>query len=250
MSEVNEQPHLGERAQVPSQSLLGGPLKQIAHELRTPLTTLRLALQVGLGRLQRGRSIEPSTFEKALAQVDHLAALITKLSDAAIIASGEIPLELEALDIAEVLQQATDRFAQEGARHSVQFDRTLVSAYAFADRRRLERVVASLLDNACKFSPPETQIRVSLESDDCEVHFSIADNGIGVPVLEQDRVFELFYRASNASQSCTQGLGLGLFTAREIIAKHGGRIWLESELTKGSTLHVALPVIVVERAGH
>jgi signal transduction histidine kinase len=179
--------------------------------------------------------------QKALAQVDNLTSLIADLSDAAAIASGSIPLDLKALDIAEVLQQATHRVAQTGARHTVLFDRPIGSCFVLADRHYLERVMAGLLDNACKFSPPETQVHVSLDTDDREVRFSIADSGIGVPSSERERVFELFYRASNAAETCTQGLGLGLFTARQIIAKHGGRIWLESERSKGSTFHVALP---------
>ena len=246
MREISEQPQLSERDSTLSQSLLGGPLKLIAHELRSPLTSLRLALQIGLGRVQRGRTIEPTTFEKALAQVDDLAALITALSDAAIIASGEFQLELEAVDIVELLQEATGRVRHSDAKHPLQFNPPRASTYVLVDRHFLVPAIASLIDNACKFSPRLSHVRVSMDTTDREVHFSIADCGIGVPVLERERVFELFYRASNASRTSTQGLGLGLFTAREIIARHDGRIWLESELDQGSTFHVSLPVHLID----
>jgi two-component system, OmpR family, sensor histidine kinase VicK len=219
-----------------------GFLKLVAHELRSPLTTLRLALQLALGRLQRGESVEPRTLQKALVQVDEMCATITELCDAGNVASDDGQYELTALDCVEMLEQETELFVDDYSTHRLLFDRTVASATVRGDRRRLGQVVRSLLDNAAKFSPSGTAIRVSVAVREQKVELAVADEGIGIPGPEHDEVFEMFRRASNASNLSTKGLGLGLFISREIVERHGGRIWFESDTASGSTFYVALPI--------
>jgi two-component system sensor histidine kinase VicK len=200
-----------------------------------------LALQLGLGRLQKGEAVESHTLQRALAQVDEITAMIAELSEAASLASDEWRPELQTIDLAELLKQMTDRFAQCGTPHQVLLDLGVAQARVQGDRHSLELVALNLLENASRFSQPHSCIHVSVSSHDGAVEFTVADNGIGIPSSEHARVFEMFFRASNASSASTRGFGLGLFVVHAILVGHGGRIWFESELGRGSTFHVALP---------
>jgi two-component system, OmpR family, sensor histidine kinase VicK len=219
-----------------------GFLKLVAHELRSPLTTLRLALQLALGRLQRGESVEPRMLQKALAQVDEMCATITELCDAGKVASDDGQLDLTVLDFVELLEHQTALFVHDCSTHRLLLDKTVTSATVRGDRSGLGRVVQNLLDNASKFSPSSTAIRVSVAVREQTVELAVADEGIGIPGPEQDQVFEMFHRASNASKLSTKGLGLGLFISRDIVERHGGRIWFESVTASGTTFYVALPI--------
>jgi signal transduction histidine kinase len=222
-------------------SLPPNSLRIIAHELRSPLTTLRLALQLGLGRLQKGEAVEPHALQRALAQVDEITAMIGELSEAANLASDEWRPELQTIDLAELLKQVAEKFAHNGTSHQVLLDLGVAEASVQGDRRSLELVAVNLLENAFRFSKPHSRVQVSISSHDGAVAFTVADNGIGIPSAEHERVFEMFFRASNASSASTRGFGLGLFVIHAIVVSHGGRIWFESELGRGSTFHVALP---------
>jgi signal transduction histidine kinase len=202
-----------------------------------------LGLQVGLSRAQRGDAVDSATFHKALVQVDKLAAVITQLSDAASLASGDMKAAFETIDFSALIEQGINSYANGSLRHQVLLKQSGATAIVFGDRRGLSLVVANLLDNASKFSPPKAPVRVTVTTHDDEVELVVADDGIGIPQSERDRIFDMFYRASNASNSSTRGLGLGLFICREIVVRHGGKIWLKGESEKGSNFHVSLPVL-------
>jgi signal transduction histidine kinase len=216
-------------------------LRCLAHELLSPLTTLRLALQIGRTKVQRGESLEISTLDRALRQVDELVSLITQMREAARLARGDTELTpMEQVDLGTLLRCEVERFAHTYADRTITLEcETRVALHA--ERRGIEQVVSSLLDNACKFSAPGANVRVVLSTSGDDMIIAISDPGIGVPATAKDKVFEMFYRAPNATQASAHGVGLGLFIAREIVLRHGGRIWCESELDRGSSFFVALP---------
>ncbi len=104
-------------------------------------------------------------------------------------------------------------------------------------------VLQNLIDNAIKYTPESgtVSVGVALEGGD-ELHFWVTDSGIGIPPHEKDKIFSRFFRAENATHTVTEGSGLGLFIAQSVVKRHGGKIWFESELGKGSTFHVLLPL--------
>jgi signal transduction histidine kinase len=114
-----------------------------------------------------------------------------------------------------------------------------------ADRERIEEVLMNLLDNAVKYSSREragpTRVDVRGQVTDDEVIISVRDEGEGIPLREQGRIFDRFARLENTADRRTQGAGLGLYICRAIVAAHGGRIWVRSELGRGSTFSFSVP---------
>jgi len=116
------------------------------------------------------------------------------------------------------------------------------------DRRRLAEVLQNLLDNALQYTLSRGEIFVSAKARDAEVVFTVADTGIGIPKADQPRIFERFYRVDAARSRELGGTGLGLSIAKHIVEVHGGRIWVDSEIGRGSQFHFTVPIFVAERA--
>ncbi|PYT51870.1 MAG: hypothetical protein DMG43_13125 [Acidobacteria bacterium] len=117
-----------------------------------------------------------------------------------------------------------------------------------ADRPRLTEVLQNLLDNAIQYTPSGGQIRVSAAANGNEVVFTVSDTGIGIPRSDQPRIFERFYRVDVARSREVGGTGLGLAIAKHLVEAQGGRIWVESEVGRGSQFHFTVPVFEPERA--
>lgn len=109
-----------------------------------------------------------------------------------------------------------------------------------ADPDRIERVLVNLLTNAVKYSSPGTEVIIGADANDHEVTISVADRGAGISPEDLPRIFERFYRAKG--KVAAEGLGLGLYIVSRLVEAHGGRAWAESELGKGSTFYLTLPV--------
>ena len=118
---------------------------------------------------------------------------------------------------------------------------------ALGDERWLHLVLDNLISNAIKFTHPGGRVRVRVQDKGEFVMVSVSDDGIGIPLDDREKVFERFYRAGNRSEVNAPGTGLGLAIAREVVDKHGGKIWLESELGKGTTFHFVIPASGRER---
>jgi len=112
------------------------------------------------------------------------------------------------------------------------------------DLLRLEQAVRRLVDNAIRYSPPG-DVEINLTTSDTHVVISVRDHGIGIPADQQNRIFELFFRAHAGTPHDIGGLGIGLFMAREITLRHGGEMWFESEEGRGSTFYIRLPRVEV-----
>jgi len=215
-----------------------------SHELKTPLTPLSLRLANLERRLEHGEPVDPSALRHARQHLLRLTALINDLLDASRIESGGLALHVQPtrLDaLAEHVIHVTEGLYD--ARHRILFHSSTPQLQVLGDPYRLEQVVANLLENALKYSPDGGTIHVSLEQRGDMALLSVRDPGIGIPADQQQHLFERYFRARNVSTRSYGGLGLGLYICHDIVSRHGGRIWVESEVGRGSTFYVTLPTL-------
>jgi len=231
-------------------------LSMASHELKTPLTSISGLAQVLLRRMRRrlelGRPDDTEWHDEQRGHVERLellnsqtarlGRLVDELLDVSRIESGKLEFHWAPVDVAQLLNEVAARLQLTTAEH-----RILVNVEASdlapltADRDHLEQVMDNLVSNAIKFSPGGGDIDVRVRDHGETVVIGVHDPGVGIPAAQLEAVFGLFYQAEDPVSRRTGGMGLGLYISREIISRHGGRIWAESSPGQGSTFLVALP---------
>ncbi len=222
-------------------------LSVASHELKTPLTPLQIKLTAMLRaiELHPDAPLSPEKVAKDLdmarRQVRKLADLIEDLLDVSRISVGKLPLSPESMDLTSLVQDVVGRYAPQAAQAHclVEVEVTAPVVEGTWDKRRMEQVVTNLLTNALKYGAGKpVHVRVGQEAG--QAVLNVRDEGIGIATEDQAHVFERFMRA--VSDRHYGGMGLGLFITREIVQGHGGTIRVSSELGKGSTFTVTLPL--------
>jgi signal transduction histidine kinase len=213
-----------------------------SHELKTPLTSIKGTAQLLLRSHNSGR-LDTDRLGRQLGTIDtqteRLQDLIDDLLDISRIQSGRMELRPEPTDLSGIVSDLISTFPDE-RRQRVSLDAP-EPVHGSWDPMRLEQVAQNLLDNALKYSAPETTVEVSVRTDGTDALLTVTDHGIGIPTDELPTLFEPFSRAANAGQRDETGLGLGLYITRQIIEHHGGTISVESVEGEGSTFTVRLP---------
>lgn len=214
-----------------------------SHELKTPLTPLSLRLATLERRLERGERVDPATLRHARQHLLRITGLINDLLDASRIEAGRLALHPETTRLDSLVEHVLQAMETHRGDHTVHYERPHAPVQVRADPYRLEQVIANLVENAFKYSPDGGTIRVELRTRGELALLSVSDPGIGIPPDQQRLLFDRYFRARNVSARSYGGLGLGLYISRDIVERHGGRIWVESEVGRGSTFHVALPLL-------
>jgi signal transduction histidine kinase len=218
-------------------------LANMSHELRTPLNAI-----IGFSEVLREQMFGDLN-ERQLAYVDdvleagrHLLSLINDVLDLAKIEAGRMDLALSQVEIPELLRSAVSMHSERAGRGGVHLGLATEPAEitVTADDRRLRQIVFNLLSNAVKFTPADGRVDVSAHLDDGRVEIAVADTGPGIAREDLDTIFEEFEQASDGKQA--EGTGLGLPLSRKLVELHGGRLWVESEVGKGSTFRFTIPV--------
>ena len=220
-------------------------LATLAHELRNPLAPIRSSLDY-LRRAGLDQPVPPRLFETMDRQVNHLVRLVEDLLDVSRISRGAIELRREALNLGAVASEAIElsRPHLEERRHGLELKLPPDALMVHGDRVRLVQVVANLLNNAAKFTPPQGLIRVVLERDGASARLRVADNGIGLSAEDRSRVFEMFTQIRGPAGGVGTGLGIGLSLVRRLVEMHQGRIEVRSEGPgRGAEFVVSLPLV-------
>jgi signal transduction histidine kinase len=210
----------------------------VSHELRTPITALR----AGLENLVDGVApSDPDTMRTMLDQVERLGRLVAQLLDLSKLESGATPLNRQRFTIKPLLDQAVREArlnAPDGVELAVDADARLE---ANADPERVHQVVANLVENAVRHSPPGGTVGVHAHARNGAIQIEVTDQGPGVATGEEERIFERFYRADAARARSGGGSGLGLAIAKWIVDMHGGEIRVDRIEPKGCRMVVSLP---------
>jgi signal transduction histidine kinase len=214
----------------------------VSHELRTPLTSI-----VGYVLLLQEREDLPPDVLKQLGVVarntDRLQRLVADLLQTAQVDQGPLQVVRTSNDLAQIVRDAaiaaTPTAQAAGIRLEVDVPEYLELP---VDAQRVAQVVDNLLSNAIKYSPGGGEVRVRLHVDGNRAEIAVSDTGIGIEAADRDRLFTRFFRARHAEEQSIQGVGLGLSIARSIVESHGGRIVVDSEIGRGSTFRVRLPL--------
>jgi signal transduction histidine kinase len=214
----------------------------ISHDLRTPLTSItgytELALEEDLGDEVRGY------LDVVARNSDRLLALVNDLLFVARLQAGELSLEPHDVDLAEVVRETIQTLEPRAAAKGIDLTCALDSVPEVrADRGRLQQLTDNLVTNAVKFTPDGGSVHVSLARESGAVLLEVADTGIGIGADDQRRVFQRFFRAENAVERQLPGTGLGLYVSRVIAEAHEGSLTVRSELGRGSTFRLELPLL-------
>jgi signal transduction histidine kinase/GAF domain-containing protein len=224
-----------------------------AHELRSPLAVVRGFAQMLIMQTKRGKGPELAEWQmEAIQDIDQatnrLVELTEDLLDVTRLQAGRLELHSEPTDLVALVQRTVARFRVTTEQHRISVNATPEHIVIMADPRRIEQVLSNLMNNAIKYSPGGGDIDISVREDqtDKAALLSVRDNGIGIPVQQQNRIFSRFVRADNAYAHNIGGTGLGLYLCRELVERHGGRIWFESVEGQGSTFFISLPLGQIE----
>ncbi len=217
-------------------------LSNISHELRSPLTSIKGVIG---SLLQKNVKLDEATTSMLLSGVseetDRLASLVTNLLNMSKLEAGVWQPEKARCHISDIINDAVEQQRWAHQKHAFQIEIAPGLPEFYADYSQLRQVVTNLLENASAFSEEDTPIVVRAKVVDHEIEVSVTDQGVGIPRQEVGKIFEKFYRGSQKRQR-PGGTGLGLAICQAIVTAHGGRIWAESEVGRGSTFYFRLPI--------
>jgi PAS domain S-box-containing protein len=211
-----------------------------SHELKTPVTSLSGYLQILNRTLSEADRNKPFV-QKALLQVNKLSELISDLLDVSKIETGHLPLSFTKFDLVQLVLDVIELTQYTTKTHRIVMCPEVESIMVFADKQRIEQVIINLLSNAIKYSPNKMLVNVIVGINNDRARVAVQDFGMGIHQDQQERVFSRFYRVEELAAHIS-GLGIGLYISKEIINRHNGKLWLESEVDTGSIFSFEIPV--------
>ena len=214
----------------------------VSHELKTPVTSLKAYAQVLQMQLKKiGQEKIANTALKMDSQLDKLTVLINDLLDVTKIEEGQMQFTYERFSITELVKEIVEQMQLTSTKHTILYEST-TTKLVYADKERTGQVIINLLSNAIKYSPDSDAIHVNVSSTTTDILVSVMDYGMGIPTEKQQYLFERFYRVSGPKTVTFPGLGLGLYICAEIVKSQQGKLWVQSEVGKGSTFSFSLPL--------
>lgn len=217
-----------------------------AHQLRTPLSAIKWVFKMLLDGDAGPVTNEQRTFlQKGYQSNEKIIELVGDMLDVARIEEGRFGFEFYYADILNIIEKAAESFQVKAMEKNIKLiiekpDGRIKPIKV--DPARIELILQNLVDNAVKYTPTGGSVTIKIEVIDGFLQIGVHDTGVGVPKEQQQKLFTKFFRGTNAMKVQTEGTGLGLFIARNIVSRHGGKIWVQTEEGKGSTFYFTLPI--------
>jgi signal transduction histidine kinase len=213
----------------------------VSHELRTPLTSIHGSLGLlrsGLLGSEKGKRM----LEIAVNNTDRLIRLLNDILDIEKLESGAVQMNRSLCDAGELIRRAAEVMKAMADEHKITVTIAEVRATIEADSDRILQCLTNLLSNAIKFSDPGSQVSIKAAVAGDDIQFEVTDHGRGIPADKRESIFERFHQVDASDSRRKGGTGLGLAITRSIVLQHGGRIWVTSELGKGSSFFFTIPL--------
>jgi two-component system phosphate regulon sensor histidine kinase PhoR len=220
-------------------------VNKVSHDLRTPLTSIRMFVET----LQMGRLADPDRQKEALGiiaeETSRLSSLINRLLDWARMESGRRDYDLEPVPVESIVDAALQAFEPQLVIQPAEVTKSVQPGLppVLADKDALSEALLNLLQNAHKYTGTLKKIAVTARRSGPTVLVAVSDNGPGIRLADQKRIFDKFYRAKDPLDRSIEGSGLGLSMVKHIVTAHAGRISVSSELGEGATFTIALPTM-------
>jgi signal transduction histidine kinase len=221
-------------------------VSNVSHELRTPLTAIEGLLDNMLDGLTGQLNVKQAQYVAALKEsTDRLARLIDDVLDLSIIERGTIELKPISFSFSSLIHEVTDTLKPVAKQKLVDLEVAALDRHltAWADRDKITQVLTNLISNGIKFTPSQGEVKIAVQKNGSGwVQVSVMDTGPGITHEEVNKIFNEFYQIKQPGEGKAKGVGLGLAISKKLVEMHGGRIWVESELGKGSTFFFTVPV--------
>jgi len=208
----------------------------ISNELRTPLTVIIGALATARDE-RASKEDRDELIQEASSSAESLAGILDNMLELSRYQAGRLKLEKKAVRIADIAGRASDRVRRKYDTHDIILEIPDDNPDISIDAVRIEQVLYNLIENAVKYSPPGSQVRVFSKRDKQGMVIGVSDNGVGISSQDQQKIFEPFARLQGSG---AKGVGLGLVVCKRLVEAHGGRLWVETEPSKGSTFFFTL----------
>jgi len=217
----------------------------VSHQLRSPLSNLRWAIELLMsGRIGKIEEKQTEYFRILKENSARMGELVSDLLTVSRIETATLPLKKKEISLEDLTRELISEFEPfaKASNVEIEFKPQKDLPQIFADPSQIRLVVENLLDNAIRYIRDKGNVEILLEKRDKNLYFEIKDNGVGIPKEDQKYIFQKFFRSENILRYQTQGSGLGLFIAKSIVERSGGKIGFKSEENKGSTFWFTLPI--------
>jgi PAS domain S-box-containing protein len=218
-------------------------IAMVSHELKTPLTSLKAYVQILISKASKVEDdYAVAALNKAEQQINKMNNLIKSFLDVARLEAGKINIHIEAFNIDDLIHDVVADASEIMSSHKLIYQ-PCKKIIVNADKDKIAQVVTNYLSNAVKYSAKGKNILISCKESQGMVQVSVKDEGIGVKSQDIDKLFNRFYRIENTDTQTIPGFGIGLYLCAEIIKRHNGQIWADSEPGVGSTFHFCIPQV-------
>jgi K+-sensing histidine kinase KdpD len=214
----------------------------VSHQLRAPLTNMSGAVEHITANCETMNATCTRMVVILNQQLERLDRLVRDVLNTALIEAGELVLHREPVSVPPIMLQVVDQIRARTDGRAIRLTEKPGLPMVFADRDRVAEVLANLLDNANKYSPPDKEIIIDASADDAEVTLSVQDAGPGLPASALERIFDKFYRVDSSDSQVAYGYGLGLYICSRLVQAHGGRIRAENAAGGGAIFSFTIPV--------